>query len=160
MGAKATQLAMNTGDSTATLLSFTSERKTEVPQQTGDMSRVDKGTGDVKSTSVDKPKVKPLGNAVKGPAVQCELVTAGGIETARLKSGAALDDACWSFIEATAETNAYVLCGVIRPRTVTTVSGIGAPDEGDYLVWSVSHQITPAEHSMSVTLRRNATKDK
>ncbi|MGC4067379.1 MAG: hypothetical protein QM784_22590 [Polyangiaceae bacterium] len=44
----------------------------------------------------------------------------------------------------------------MRPRFVVDVSGTGKQDDGEYLVWAVDHQITPAEHRMRLTLRRNA----
>jgi hypothetical protein len=152
---KKPSLRLNTGDSKSTLLSFNSERKTEVPQQSGTILRVDPRTGEVKSSRVDTPSTKPLGEKPKTPKIECEVLSAGTVEEARGKAEAAINDASW-LIEAKAETTAFGLCGLLRPRFVVDVTGTGKQDDGEYLVWAVDHQINPAEHRMKLTLRRNA----
>jgi hypothetical protein len=152
---KKPSLRLNTGDPKSTLLSFSSERKTEVPQQSGTIMRIDPRTGEIKSTRVDQPSTKPLGKKPETPKVECEVVTAGSVEEARQTTEAAINDASW-LVEAKAETTVYSLCGLLRPRFVVDVNGTGKQDDGEYLVWAVDHQITPAEHRMRLTLRRNA----
>jgi hypothetical protein len=153
-GAKKAQLKMNSGDGTSTLLSFTSERKSEVPQKSGTIFRVDPRTGELKSSEV-KPSTKRLGSDPPKQEISCEVLSAGGVENARDKAEAALNDASW-ITEATAETTVFALCGLVRPRTFVDVVGLGDTESGEYLVWSVNHTITPAEHRMKLSLKRNA----
>lgn len=152
---KKSVLKLNTGDAKTSLLSFNSDRKTEVPQQSGVILRVDPRTGEIKNSMVNAPSTKPLGDAPPQPEVTNEVLSAGGVESARDKAEAAINDASW-FVEAQAETSVFALGDLLRPRAVVTVDGVGKPDEGDYLIWSVNHRITPTEHQMQLTLRRNA----
>jgi hypothetical protein len=153
--AKKPSLKMNTGDAKSTLLSFSSDRKSEVPQQSGKISRIDPRTGEIKSSQVMAPSTKPLGVSAPKQAITSSVLSAGGIESARTKAEAALNDASW-IVEAQAETSAFALQSLLRPRFIVDVSGTGVPDDGEYLVWSVEHQITPLEHRMKLSLKRNA----
>jgi hypothetical protein len=48
------------------------------------------------------------------------------------------------------------LKAVLRVGTIVSVQGIGTLYAGNYLVWSVRHNITPDSHKMSFVLVRNA----
>lgn len=154
LGAQKPKLKMNSGDSQSSLLSFNSERKSEVPQKSGTIFRVDPRTGELKSSEV-KPSTKRLGDEPPKQEISCEVLSAGGVENARNKAEAALNDASW-VTDATAETTVFALCGLVRPRGFVDVEGVGDTDQGEYLVWAVEHAINPAEHRMKLSLKRNA----
>lgn len=148
-------LRLNTGDPDSSLLSFSSVRKSEVPQKSGKVTRVDPRTHQLKTTQVTQPSVKPLGGKPPASEVQCEVLTPGGVEIARAKAEAAYNEASF-VIEATGETTAFGICGLVRPRHIVNVDGTGKEDRGEYLVWAVEHKIDPAEHRMKLSMRRNA----
>ena len=150
-----TLLKMNSGDGRSTMLHFSSQRASEVPNASGSVSRINPDSGDLEHTSVDKPSQDPLGQAPPAQTNNRPIVTPGNAQDAQRKQDAALIDASW-VIKANAETTAHALGGLIRPHQVVNVQGTGSVDDGTYFVWSVTHHIDPADHKMTCELRRNA----
>ena len=148
-------LKMNTGDGSSTLLTFTSNRATEVPTSSGQVTRVNTDTADVERTNVSSPSLPPLGSRPPLPDHRRPIVTAGNAQDAQKRQDAALIDASW-VVKATAETTVHALGALLRPHDIVQVRGTGRVDDGDYFVWSVSHHIDPADHKMRCELRRNA----
>jgi hypothetical protein len=148
-------LQMNRGDGTSTMLTFSSNRVSEVPTASGPVRRVNIDTGEIEHTSVDQNSLTPLGNAAPLPSHRRQVVTAGNAQDAQKRTDAALIDASW-IVKATAETTVHALGALLRPHEIVEVTGTGAVDDGDYFIWSVSHHIDPADHKMRCELRRNA----
>ena len=148
-------LQMNRGDGTSTLLTFSSNRVSEVPTASGSVRRVDVDTGEIREARLNGSSLEPLGSAPPKPTHQRQVVTAGTIEEAQKRNDAALIDASW-VVKATAETTVHALGALLRPHDIVQVAGTGAVDDGSYFVWSVSHHIDPADHKMRCELRRNA----
>jgi hypothetical protein len=148
-------LSLNKGDGQSTLISFHSARDPEAPNQSGPLQRVDVKLGRIQRSQVDEPPVDRLGDPPPAPQVQAMVRSAGDVAEAQRHQEAALNDASWT-IKATAETSANLLGGLVRPHDVVKVRGTGQTDDGDYFVFSVEHTINPAEHRMTMELRRNA----
>jgi hypothetical protein len=148
-------LKMNTGDGTSTLLTFVSNRVSEVPTSSGTLTRVNIDSGELERTSVQGPSLSPLGSPPPLPDHRRPIVTAGGAQDAQKRQDAALIDASW-VVKATAETTVHALGALLRPHNIVQVSGTGRVDDGDYFIWSVAHHIDPADHKMRCELRRNA----
>jgi hypothetical protein len=148
-------LQMNTGDGTSTMLTFSSNRSSEIPTSSGPITRINIDTGGLDRTSVQAPSQPPLGNSPPLPDHRRPLLTAGSAQDAQKRQDAALIDASW-IVKATAETTVHALGALLRPHDVVKVVGTGTVDDGDYFVWSVSHHIDPADHKMRCELRRNA----
>lgn len=148
-------LILNPGSGCSTLLSFASERASEVPTASGDVPRVDVDTGDVQHTQVDKPSLEALGEPPPAPRNRRPVISPGNAQEARRRQDAALIDASW-VVNARAETTAHALGRLIRPHQTVTVKGTGRVDDGDYFVWKVTHTIDAADHKMAMELRRNA----
>lgn len=148
-------LSINTGDGKSTMLSFSSERASEVPTGGGAISRIDALTGRVEKTDVREASKEPLGNKPPSPRSIRPIVTPGDAQEARRRQTAAVNDASWT-ISANAKTSVHALGSLIRTRDVVTVKGAGKVDDGDYLVWSVTHSIDAADHHMELEMRRNA----
>ncbi len=148
-------LKMNTGDGQSTLLAFSSERASETPNQSGNVSRVDIDSASLERTSVDGPTLNPLGDKPPAPTNKRQIISAGNAQEARRRQEAALNDAAWT-IKANAETTVHAFGKLLRPHNIVKVEGTGKIDDGDYFVWSVTHHIDPADHKMRCELRRNA----
>jgi hypothetical protein len=148
-------LQMNTGDGTSTLLTFSASRVSEVPTSSGPITRVNIDNGGLDRTSVQAPSQPPLGSKPPLPDHRRPLLTAGSAQDAQKRQDAALIDASW-IVKANAETTVHALGALLRPHEIVKVSGTGKVDDGDYFVWSVTHQIDPADHKMRCELRRNA----
>jgi hypothetical protein len=148
-------LSINHGGGQSTLISFHSARDPEVPNQSGPIARVDVRLGRIQRSEVDAPPVDLLGDPPPAPQVRAMVRSAGDVAEAQRHQEAALNDASWN-IKATAETSANLLGALVRPHDVVKVRGTGGQDDGDYFVFSVDHSINPAEHRMSLELRRNA----
>lgn len=73
----------------------------------------------------------------------------------RRKSEAVLREAQW-FVRCTGEVDLAGVHVLLRAGDIASVETAGSRHSGDYLVWSVRHQITPEAHKMSFTLARNA----
>lgn len=150
------EFKMNTGDGTNNILSFRSCRRSDVPNASGSVSRVDIDSGRIERTRVTGPSQAPLGKAVQNATIERSVVSAGGASEANRRTQAALNDAAWS-IEAAVDTTAHAFGALVRPRQVVKVRGTGQIDDGEYFVWSVQHRANEASHKMTVELRRNAT---
>jgi len=148
-------LQMNRGDGTSTMLTFSSNRVSEVPTASGPVARVNIDTGEIEQTNVREPSLPPLGNAPPLPNHRRQIITAGSAQDAQKRQDAALIDASW-IVKATAETTVHALGTLLRPHDIVPVTGTGAVDDGNYFVWSVSHHIDPADHKMRCEIRRNA----
>jgi len=72
-----------------------------------------------------------------------------------LRAQALLEDANW-FARCEGESDVARLQAVLRVGTVVAISGIGALNSGNYLVWSVRHTIGADSHKMHFVLVRNA----
>ena len=152
----ATVLSLNAGDGKSTLLGFKANRDQESPNKSGRILRVDIDNRKIQRSRIDKPDVNPLGEPPLAPPLESVVMSAGNIDEAQRRQNAALNDASWT-IKASAESSAHALCGrLVRPHQIVSVTGAGQGDDGDYFVFSVEHQITPADHRMSLDLRRNA----
>jgi hypothetical protein len=151
-------LRMNTGDGLDTILSMRVSRPTEVPNQ-GSGDRVNISDGSIQSTFLSAPTQPPLGAAPPAPGpLMATIVTAGSIDYLQPRLSSALNDAAFS-TRLFCETTAHALSGLLRPRQLVNVSGTGTSEDGQYLVWAVSHSFDPADHRMSLTLARNAVKN-
>jgi hypothetical protein len=154
-----TLLKMNTGQASgaqrSTMITFSSQRASEVPNASGSVSRINPDSGDVEHTQVDGASLDPLGQKPPAQTNNRPIVTPGDAQDAQRKQDAALIDASW-VIKANAETTVHALGALIRPHQIVTVQGTGSVDDGTYFVWSVTHHIDPADHKMTCELRRNA----
>jgi hypothetical protein len=155
-GGGSKELRLNTGPDTTNLNSFRLQTNNEVPNQSPPLLRVNLGDGAVDDTEVTGPTVDPLGDVPPPGQTRTRiLVTAGSIEEARAVNRGAVNDAAW-VVQATAETTAHALGDLVRPHDVVKVKGAGKTADGDYFVEGVTHFITPADHRMTLDLRRNA----
>jgi hypothetical protein len=150
------ELRLNTGPDTTNLNNFELRTNNEVPNRSAPLIRVNGGDGSLDDTDVPAPTVDPLGDVPPpGQARTRLLVTAGSTEEARAVTRAAINDAAW-VVDATASTTAHALGALVRPHEILKVKGAGKTADGDYFVEGVTHLITPAEHKMTIDLRRNA----
>lgn len=156
LGGGAVEFRMNTQDASNTIMNFRSRRRADLPNRSGSVRRVDVDTGRIESTQVTEPSQPPLGEPFDNVAIERSVLSAGTASDAQRRAEAALNDAGWS-VEAYAETTVYQLGGLVRPRQVIKVSGLGSVDDGEYFVWAVQHCADEAGHQMNVELRRNAT---
>ena len=150
-------LRINTADSCDSITSFEVKANAEAPNQSGPIARVDPTGGTVDGTDVPGPSDEPLGDDAPAPgqARTRTLVTPGGVDEARVRNQAALNDAAWT-VSATCETTVHALGEVLMPHQVVRVEGTGRLNDGDYFVKSVTHTISAADHKMRVELMRNA----
>ena len=146
---------MNAGVGKATMNKFISEWCSEAPNTSGTILRVDIDAGRLERSSVRAPTVDRLGEDPTVPEIECQIISPGDVAEAERRQTAALNDASW-IVRATAETTVYALGGLLRPADTVKVSGVGAIDSGEYLVYGVRHHVTTTEHTMTVDLRRNA----
>lgn len=147
-------LKLNPGTGCSTLLSFASERVSEVPNGSGQIPRADFDSASLQQTTVDGPSLEAFGQRPPAPQNRRPVVSPGNAAEARRRQDAALIDASW-IVNARAETTAHAVGNVIRPRQIVKVEGTGSVDDGDYFVWKVTHSIDTADHKMSLELRRN-----
>jgi hypothetical protein len=150
-------LRLNTADRCAAAASFEVTSNAEAPNRTGPIERVEPGSGRVEDTEVPGPSDEPLGEAptTAGEERSQTLVTPGGVDEARVRNAAALNDAAWT-VNATAEASARVLGTVVMPHQMLRVEGTGRLNDGDYFVKAVTHTISAADHKMRIELLRNA----
>jgi phage protein D len=80
---------------------------------------------------------------------------AGSAGELTLRAQALLRESGW-FARCEGESDMARLKAVLRVGTIVSVQGIGTLYAGNYLVWSVRHNITPDSHKMSFVLVRNA----
>jgi hypothetical protein len=154
-GGGAKELRLNTGPTT-NINSFRVRTNNEVPNQSPSLFRVNLDDANVDDTEVTAPTLELLGDVPAPPQTRTRLlVTAGSIEEARAVNRGAIDDAAW-VVEATVETSAHALADLVRPHDIVTVKGVGKTGDGEYFVEGVTHLITPADHRMTLDLRRNA----
>jgi hypothetical protein len=149
------ELRINAGSSLATMQKFSSQWLSEAPNTSGNMSRVDLDSGRIQTGSVSAPSVRRFGDDPRASAIECQVLSAGDMAEATRRQTAALNDASW-VIRASVESSVHAFGGLIRPHETIPVRGVGSTDSGDYFVDAVRHRITPADHMMSVQLRRNA----
>lgn len=83
------------------------------------------------------------------------IITAGNPEELHCKAESALTAAGW-LLEATANTTAHMLGGILMPHDVIEVEGLGNKHSGPYQVKAVTHVINASDDLMEVQLRRNA----
>jgi hypothetical protein len=149
-------LKINSGDGCSNVFSFELDSDGEAPNQTGGIKRVDFDSAEEQDTEVGSPSTEPLGTQTNPPQPRTRrLVTAGTVEMARVANKAALNDAAWS-VKAHAETSVFAFNGLVRAHDVVRVEGAGSVADGEYFVKSVTHQINPADHKLSIDLLRNA----
>lgn len=150
-------LRLNTSDPCASAASFEVSSNAEAPNQTGPIQRVEPASGGVEDTEVPGPSNEPLGEEAPAPGQERSqmLVTPGGVQEARVRNEAALNDAAWT-VNATAEASVRVLGTVVMPHQILKVEGTGRLNDGDYFVKAVTHTISAADHKMKVELLRNA----
>jgi hypothetical protein len=72
-----------------------------------------------------------------------------------LRGQGVLEDANW-FVRCEGESDTARLQAVLRVGSVVAISGIGALNSGNFLVWSVRHTIGAESHKMRFVLVRNA----
>jgi hypothetical protein len=148
-------LSINTGDGSNSINEFGPSYNSEMPNQTGDVWRVDIDHARLVKANIPGPTQNPLGGAVPTTApFTSSFPTAGDADRATSIFTSAVNDSGWRWVATTA-TTAHAACGLIRPRQLITVKGTGTVDDGQWFVWKVSHDITPADHKMSLELRRN-----
>jgi hypothetical protein len=70
------------------------------------------------------------------------------------RAEAMLIDHGW-FVTARVVARLSVLKKVVRAHTQVTLNGVGARHSGSYVVSKVVHDITPADHVMTIDLIRN-----
>lgn len=155
-GASTPVLKMNTGGSDFTVTSFRSRRRTDMPNQSGPIRRVDVDTGKIESSQVRGPTTPTLGQDPNNVTIERSVPAGGSVGEARRLAEAALNDAAWS-VEATVETTVFRLGSLVRPRQIVKVQGAGSVDDGEYFVWGVQHRANEVGHDMNVELRRNGT---
>jgi hypothetical protein len=150
-------LRLNTADPCATAATFEVASTAEAPNRTGPIQRVEPGSGGVEDTEVPGPSDEPLGEEPSAPGQERSqtLVTPGGVQEARVRNEAALNDAAWT-VNATAETSARLLGTVVMPHRIVRVEGTGRLTDGDWFVKAVTHTIGAADHKMRIELLRNA----
>ncbi len=149
-------LKLNSGDGCSNVSSFELDSDGEAPNQTGNIKRVDFDSAKELETDIRAPTTEPLGTQRNTPQKRTRrLVTAGTVEMARIMNRAALNDAAWS-VTAHAETSVFAFNGLLRAHDVVKVEGGGKVTDGNYFVKSVTHQLNPADHKMSIDLLRNA----
>ncbi len=155
--AAAAVLRLNTADPCASAATFEVASNAEAPNQTGPIQRVEPGSGGVEDTEVPGPTNDPLGDVSTAPGQERSqmLVTPGGVDEARVRNQAALNDAAWT-VSATAEASVRVLGTVVMPHHMVRVEGTGRLNDGDYFVKAVTHTISGADHKMRIELLRNA----
>jgi hypothetical protein len=110
------------------------------------------------SATDPQPAIRQDGRGLNGSGVQRDvcITTAGNPTELQNRAESALTEAGW-FVNATASTTAYMLCGVLMPHDVVEVEGLGSKHSGPYQVSAVTHVINAADHFMDIQLRRNAT---
>jgi hypothetical protein len=148
-------LSINTGDGSNSINDIHPSYKSEMPNQTGDVWRVDIDHAKLVKANIPQPTQSPLGGPV--PTTKpftSSFPTAGDADRATTIFTSAVNDAGWRW-SATTATTAHAACGLIRPRQLVNVQGTGSIDDGQWFVWKVSHDITPSDHKMSLELRRN-----
>lgn len=152
----APELKINSGDGCSNLQSFELSVNAETPNQTDAIERVDPDVAEVEETEVPSPTEEPLGEDPPPSEPRTRrLVTAGGIEEARVRNEAALNDAAWS-VQATAQTSVHALGSMVAPHQIVKVTGGGRLNSGDYFVKAVAHEINPTDHKLRIELLRNA----
>ena len=148
-------LSINTGDGSNSINDIGPTYNAEMPNQTGDVWRIDIDHGRLVKANIPAPTQSPLGGPVPITApFTSSFPTAGDADRATSIFTSAVNDAGWRW-SATTATTAHAACGLIRPRQLVNVQGTGSIDDGQWFVWKVSHDITPADHKMSLELRRN-----
>jgi phage protein D len=149
-------LRLNDGSGASNVFSFEFDSDSEVPNQSGALTRIDFDSAEESDTEISKPTTQPLGTQLQPSQTRSRrFVTAGSIEEAQIAHRAALNDASWS-ISARAETSVHALGGLVHAHDVIQLTGAGSVASGDYFVRSVTHHINPADHTLSIELLRNA----
>jgi hypothetical protein len=149
-------LKLNSGDGCSNVAAFAFDADAEAPNQTGLITRVDFDSADEDETDIPSPTAEPLGTETnRAKARSRRIVTAGSAEEARIMNRAALNDASWS-VSATVETSVHAIKGVVKAHDLIKLDGGGSVITGDYFVKSVTHNINPADHKLSLQLLRNA----
>jgi hypothetical protein len=72
----------------------------------------------------------------------------------KARAEALLIDHGW-FVSARVVARLSVLKKVVRAHTTVTLNGLGSRHSGKYVVSRVAHDITPADHVMTIDLARN-----
>jgi hypothetical protein len=148
-------LSINTGDPSNGANEIQSSYNSEMPNQTGDVWRIDIDHAQLVKVNVPAPTQAPLGAAPPTTApFTSSFVTAGDAARATTMFTSALNDGAWKW-SANTSTTAHAVCGLIRPRQIITIAGTGPANDGQWFVWRVTHDITPADHKMTLELRRN-----
>lgn len=147
--------SLNTGDASNTIFTFRSRRRSDQPNQSGAIRRVDVDRGSIEKTQVRGPNHRILGQALQDVSIERAVLSGGSVGEARRRAQAALNDSAWA-VEASVETLGSRMGRLVRPRQIAQVQGAGALDDGEYFVWSVQHRVDQVEHRMDIELRRNA----
>jgi hypothetical protein len=149
-------IKLNSGDGCSNVAAFAFDADAEAPNQTGLITRVDFDSANEDTTDIPSATTEPLGDEQSNAKARSRrVVTAGSVEEARIVNRAALNDASWS-VSATVETSAHALRGLVKAHDLIKLEGGGKVIQGDYFVKSVTHNINPADHKLSLQLLRNA----
>lgn len=129
-----------------------------------EIDQIDFLTKAVQSVNVASSSQKLLGTngpqalTVPGatPKTVLRHIVATGVPEMTALANAVADDAQW-FIEARGEVDGEKYDGLLHPRQLVPVKGVGELLSGVYYVTSVRHKYTVDRFTMNFTARRNAT---
>jgi phage protein D len=155
-GSPDADLAINAAVSTVDRVSI--EVDTERPVA-ATMKQVKVSDKSVMDGSVDASPLTGLANSALGDIVKAKrsahlAVAADDVGDLKSRAEAMLIDHGW-FVTAHVVARLSVLKQLVRAHTVVSLNGLGKRHSGSYIVSRVVHDITPADHVMSIDLVRN-----
>ena len=155
-GSPDVDLAINAATSTIDRVSIEIDAERPVAATMKQVKVSDKSVmdGSVSQSPLTGLASSGLGTIVKAKRLAHLAVAADDVGDLKARAEAILIDHGW-FVTAHVVARLSVLKKLVRAHTVVRLNGIGTRHSGSYVVSRVVHDITPADHVMTIDLVRN-----
>lgn len=138
---------------------FEMEQRTENPKKFDGRALSDRDLRSDLVTAEDRqPLIRQGGVGLRGLTRKDRVIcfaSPGDQKDMQPRAESAMTQAGW-FLNASADTTAHMLGGVLVPHDVIEVDGLGRRHSGAFQIEAVTHVVNAADHHMNLSLRRNA----